>query len=31
MTIIAASGIYTFQRERNRARLLAEAASGEGL
>jgi drug/metabolite transporter (DMT)-like permease len=31
MAIIAASGIYTFQRERNRARLLAEATSGEGL
>ncbi|MEJ0012400.1 MAG: DMT family transporter [Bauldia sp.] len=31
MAIIAASGIYTFQRERNRARLLEEAAAGEGL
>jgi drug/metabolite transporter (DMT)-like permease len=31
MAIIAASGIYTFHRERSRARLLAEAASGEGV
>ena len=29
--IIAASGIYTFSRERNQARLREEAASGEGL
>jgi S-adenosylmethionine uptake transporter len=31
MAIIAASGIYTFHRERSRARLLREAAAGEGL
>lgn len=31
MAIIAASGIYTFHRERSRARLLVEAAAGEGL
>jgi drug/metabolite transporter (DMT)-like permease len=29
--VIAASGIYTFRRERNLARLREEAASGEGL
>lgn len=29
MAIIAASGIYTFQRERNRARLAQEAIAGE--
>lgn len=29
--IIAAAGIYTFSRERNQARLRAEASSGEGL
>jgi drug/metabolite transporter (DMT)-like permease len=31
MAIIAASGVYTFQRERNRARLAEKAASGEGV
>jgi drug/metabolite transporter (DMT)-like permease len=29
--IIAATGVYTFQRERNMARLREEAAAGEGL
>ena len=31
MAVIAASGIYTFRRERNLARLAEEAAAGEGL
>lgn len=31
MAVIAASGIYTFVRERNQARLALEAAAGEGL
>lgn len=31
MAVIAASGIYTFRRERNLARLREEAAAGEGL
>jgi drug/metabolite transporter (DMT)-like permease len=29
--IIIATGVYTFQRERNMARLRDEAAAGEGL
>lgn len=31
MAVIAAAGVYTFSRERSRARLAAEAAAGEGL
>jgi drug/metabolite transporter (DMT)-like permease len=29
--VIAATGVYTFSRERNMARLREEAAAGEGL